>query len=426
MMAPSGSNEPHSAENSPEKTGNPAGSTPGENTRAPGPNPDHSPVKRPGLGAKLLLGGISVLFCLLVLEVAVRFLLGNRVEWETRPFEPFFVSGDYYGALSLDRLAHTREGPRASGYKNIGGLYLHERPKGSWDANGRADFLFDHYLSRYSAKEADRLNNLPKRPLRIYIVGGSLAVGSSATTKEKTWHALLESKLRKALGREDLHVINAAMGAFVSSQERMAFEWAVAPRDPDMVIILNGYNDIHTPISVGVAPGDPLQTGMRYAEAYDTSFTRWFCQQSALARLWWKARTERRLRDYRDRVLGDGEESEVLKTGIVDVYTGNLRWLIKRAKQMGAPVSVFFQPWKSQGGEEIPDAEKPLAAFAQSTASKIVESMKQTESFHDLTGLQPELLGHYTDAVHLDDAGQEILAEAILKRIVADARKIKR
>jgi lysophospholipase L1-like esterase len=102
-----------------------------------------------------------------------------------------------------------------------------------------------------------------------------------------------------------------------------------------------------------------------------------------------------------------------------------MKWLIKRGKQMGAPVSVFFQPWKSQGGEEIPDSEKQLAAFAQSTASKIVETMKQTESFHDLTGLQPELLGHYTDAVHLDDAGQEILAEAILKQIQAVAKKIR-
>ncbi len=413
-MAEVGSNERKTVEN--------PGGIPGEDPKGPSQNPGHSPAKnstkRSGLGAKLLLGGISVLFCLVNLEVAVRFLLGNRVEWETRPFEPFFVSGDYYGALSLDRLAHTREGPRASGYKNIGGLYLHERPKGSWDANSRADFLFDHYLSRYSAKEADRLNNLPKRPLRIYIIGGSLAVGSSATTKEKTWHALLEGKLRKSLGREDLYVINAAMGAFVSSQERMTMEWAVAPREPDMVIVLNGYNDIHTPISVGVAPGDPLQTGMRYAEAYDTSFTRWFCQQSALARLWWKARMERRLRDYRERVLADKDESEILKTGIVDVYTGNMKWLTKRGKQMGAQVSVFFQPWKSQGGGEIPNSEKLLATFAESTATKIVEAMKQTESFHDLTGLQPELLGHYTDAVHLDDAGQEILAEAILKQIL--------
>lgn len=53
-------------------------------------------------------------------------------------------------------------------------------------------------------------------------------MGSSATAKEKTWHALLEQKLRKELARPDIHVINAAMGAFVSSQERMAMEWAVA------------------------------------------------------------------------------------------------------------------------------------------------------------------------------------------------------
>ena len=386
---------------------------------SPPPTPISS--KKTGPLPKIVLGMASVLVCLGFLEGGVRWFLGDRVEWETRPFEPFFVSGDFYGAMSLEKLAKTREGPRAFGYKNAGGIYLHERPKGPWEATGRADFLFDHYLSRYSAKDADKLNESTKRSLRIYIIGGSLAVGSSATAKEKTWHALLEQKLRKELARPDIHVINAAMGAFVSSQERMAMEWAVAPREPDMVIVLNGYNDLHTPVSVGVAPGDPLQTGMRYAEAYDTSFTRWFCQQSALARLLWKGRMERRIREYRDRVLADGEESARIGKGIVDVYVGNMEWLARRGKQMGAPVLVFFQPWKSLDDPSVLPAEKPLADFARETALKIrlaLAKLAQNGDFFDLGLIQSRLTRHYTDAVHLDDAGQEILAEEIFRRVL--------
>ncbi len=377
--------------------------------------------KKARLLPKVLLGLGSVLGCLGLIELGVRWFLGDKVEWETRPFEPFFVSGDFYGAMSLEKLARTREGPRAFGYKNAGGIYLHERPKGPWEANGRADFLFDHYLSRYSARDADKLNDSAKRPLRIYVIGGSLAVGSSATTKEKTWHALLEQKLRKELARPNIHVINASMGAFVTSQERMAMEWAVAPREPDMVIVLNGYNDLHTPVSVGVAPGDPLQTGIRYAEAYDTSFLRWVCHHSSLARLLWKARMERRIREYGDRVLADGEESARISKGIVDVYVGNMKWLVRRGKQMGIPVLVFFQPWKSLDDSTVLPGEKPMADFARETASKIrlaMSKLVQNGSFFDLANIQSSLEKHYTDAVHLDDFGQEVLAGEIFSRVL--------
>src|SRR5581483_11184192 len=57
----------------------------------------------------------------------------------------------------------------------------------------------------------------------VYVLGGSVAQGFSADSKEDTWHAWLERLLRGELGRKDLYVFNAAMGAFVSLQEKLSY-----------------------------------------------------------------------------------------------------------------------------------------------------------------------------------------------------------
>ena len=88
---------------------------------------------------------------------------------------------------------------------------------------------------------------------------------------------------------------------------------------------------------------------------------------------------------------------------------------------MGAPVLVFFQPWKSLDDPSVLPDEKPLADFARETALKIrlaLAKLAQNGDFFDLGLIQSRLTRHYTDAVHLDDAGQEILAEEIFRRVL--------
>ena len=98
-----------------------------------------------------------------------------------------------------------------------------------------------------------------------------------------------------------------------------------------------------------------------------------------------------------------------------------MEWLARRGRQMGAPVLVFFQPWKSLDDPSVLPAEKPLADFARETALKIrlaLAKLAQNGDFFDLGLIQSRLTRHYTDAVHLDDAGQEILAEEIFRRVL--------
>ncbi len=54
------------------------------------------------------------------------------------------------------------------------------------------------------------------------MVGGSVAQGFSASGKTTTWHAVLEGLLRTEIRSDDLYVVNAAMGGFVSFQEKLA------------------------------------------------------------------------------------------------------------------------------------------------------------------------------------------------------------
>jgi hypothetical protein len=54
------------------------------------------------------------------------------------------------------------------------------------------------------------------------------------------------------------------MGAFISTQERLAYYLAASPRGAQIIIILNGYNDLLGSASSGTRPGDPFQLGIRY------------------------------------------------------------------------------------------------------------------------------------------------------------------
>ncbi|MFC1836122.1 hypothetical protein ACFL2Q_15615 [Thermodesulfobacteriota bacterium] len=92
---------------------------------------------------------------------------------------------------------------------------------------------------------------------RVFVIGGSAAYGSGASSTDTRWYMELERLLSKGLKRQ-VRLIPAAMGAYVSTQERMVLELIVLPRRPDCVIILNGYNDLVNCLTYCTRPGDVL------------------------------------------------------------------------------------------------------------------------------------------------------------------------
>lgn len=179
----------------------------------------------------------------------------------SRPYQPYFGFGDFCTVAKQQELEERGLLPR--GYYYQDGHYFWD-PSSESTAATIGDFLYEHYLSRYRAKDIEATD--PAR--RVIVLGGSLAVGSAATSPERSWHAVLERTLAQHFPMRAPLVFNCAMGAFNSTQELLALVLAALPHRPHAVIFLNGLNDIAQPWTHGTRPGDPYNLARAQAKLH--------------------------------------------------------------------------------------------------------------------------------------------------------------
>ena len=77
---------------------------------------------------------------------------------------------------------------------------------------------------------------------RIVIFGGSVAFGAYASEIDKVYFSIIESQLRQR--QVDASITIVAAGAWKSVQELGAWQQYLQSNEPDLVIFLNGLNDI--------------------------------------------------------------------------------------------------------------------------------------------------------------------------------------
>ena len=371
----------------------------------------------------VFLGLISVLVTLAIIEAMARiifFFSGIHTSTNSRVFEPYFVSGDAFENFSNNVFARGDGGPSTYGYEKKYGIYFYMSKDRSLNARSRADFLFNHELSRYSAKEVDKIAEEQPCAIRIVVIGGSAAKGIGASSKDATWHALLEKKLRSELNRLDIFIFNAAMGAFVSAQERIAYDLAIAPRKPDLVINLNGFNDVNLPLKAGVAPGDPLQMGLRYAQVYSSPWFWVLANNSTFFRYIHNKYIDKYLYKHSREIIDDEYWSMNVANNISAIYIENMRYLIYRGKQSGTPTIVVFQPWKliskarriGKWGIKRRD-EVYLQYYIYGRIKDGLQEEEREGKFVDISNIFTEEISNYVDEVHVADKGQRIIAESV-------------
>ncbi len=377
-----------------------------------------------------LLGKALFYFVLavVVLEAGAR-LIGFEPRLYTRPYDPIFVSGHHFAdGVRSERAQGSSGHPRAYGYAaDFMGNYTYrgraEKPR---DQARRTDFLFDHIFSRYDAAQVDEIICNNNNALSIFVLGGSAAQGVGASDREKTWHGVLEGKLRRTFDTDDIHVFNAAIGGFNSLQERLAFHLAVAPRAPDIVLVLDGFNDVVLPLNTASRPGDAYQTGTRYTKFYGNSLLQYLAEVSAFANAVSNHFLYGKINAVRDGVDEDDQLFDAYKTSVVGEYIRNTQAILKNCALNGYPCLVAIQPFRAISHEDtgVPLASPPIISAARfrdiyDTLIEKAGTQRYAENYVDLSRLfsAPDRLGVYTDYVHFNDRGNAILADALLPHV---------
>ena len=372
--------------------------------------------------ATLLVLAVSVV----VAEMVARWVFGLEPLHYRWPYQPLFVTGDYQYLVPNDRLPFAPGGPDSLGYKERGfGFYTSPEAVPA-SSTPLSDFLFSHARSRYPAAEVDRIACAQPDAILIYALGGSVAQGFSASSKETTWHAVLEKRLREKLGRQDVYVFNAAMGGFVSLQERLAFHLAVAPRNATLAIVLDGYNDVIIPANSAVRPGDPWQLGLRFSQFYGDRLLWWLSTRSAILHTLMQNELEADVLAFRQRL----EKDEALFTrharAIAGLYTENMNELLTSCAGRKLACFVAIQPGRAMSAaysgvarDDILPQKRMVALYDR--LKDAVAASPQHDRFVDLTHLfdGADRLALYKDSVHPGDEGQALLGEALVAPTLA-------
>ena len=197
---------------------------------------------------RVLLTCIACLTLIVLDQLAARLIPSFPIDnWEPVPFlgYQFHPPKDLKGTY---------------GYEKQGPLLLFDyetKVSSVWE---RVNRLFPD-ARLISEKKADEL--------RVVVLGGSVSLGTGASSATTRWTHLLASKLEKEL-KKKVTVIRLAQSGFVTTQERLTWYFAGDNIDADVVLTLNGFNDSIFS-ALGVLAGDPYTQVLEYSSQRLTS-----------------------------------------------------------------------------------------------------------------------------------------------------------
>jgi lysophospholipase L1-like esterase len=328
---------------------------------------------------------VGVLLAAMAGEIYCRLKFPGKLD--ERWLDPYTLTG----AFRVHAL-----GPEAYGYRDAGWTHV-------YDSDAKLDGVQARWQPLYPRPVP------PGERRRVFVVGGSVALGDGASTGATRWWRVLEEKLRAALHDDKIDVIPAAMQSFVTTQERITLELYVLPLKPDVVVVLDGFNDAEN-LAFGVRPGDPYNLGTAYTRYDSLGFHVWLslARHSALARWWLERRVAAALHEAN--VHRTPAQLTAWEDSAVNIYRDNVTRMARRCAQESVPCLFFAQPAREltvhhYGGPETP-------------TTRMLARMAATQGVVDLTHLLDARRESYVDVVHFDDGGQQLLADAVLAELV--------
>ncbi len=275
-----------------------------------------------------------------------------------------------------------------------------------------------------------------KQAYRIFLLGGSAVFGSGALSNDRTIAGYMQEMLGKLLPDRGIEVINAGIDGYASNQERILFEEYIIGK-ADMVVVLDGANDIWGPTVLGQGMvGYPYEF-LTYKDIIKNPLGSVFKKMLEKSMLYEKisrrfatlaVRAARRPQhDYSDdSMIGAVKENYFKNIEIIHILAG----------QNGIEAFFFLQPMIFVDKKTLTASERAIRdreinwgymiddarGYFTNSYQKIIDGMQglSAQGIHaySLTGVfEREKGAIYIDAVHFGDRGHKIIAEAIVKII---------
>lgn len=243
--------------------------------------------------------------------------------------------------------------------------------------------------------------------LKIVTLGGSTTDYSYSSIK--SWPQLLHEILEEN-GISNV-VYNGGVCGYSSCQERDKFLRDIIGLKPDLVLSLTGVNDINWTL---VYKDNPY-----YSDYFVNKMVKSICEG----------------------VTEQGNKDDKLRLGLTPVMPDYENWYRNEriirgaANEFGIKFYAFLQPFIFEGNYEMSDFEKNwMKIFLEyglnehpamrmiyegyssfySGAKKLI---KDCDYIFDITNAFDNAVGVYTDGVHCDSSGNELLARAILEKL---------
>jgi len=258
----------------------------------------------------------------------------------------------------------------------------------------------------------------PAGTFRIVCLGASTTFSAEASSNDAVWTHRLQEKLRKEFPGRRIEVINAAVSGYVADDNLRNLRQRVLALDPDLVIYYEANNEI-------VRDTRELAVREGLIGAEESRQPAWTSALSNVSLLFDLAYmnmailTRSRDTGHRtlDRVPADLPNRFV---GVLDQMRQELSarnislvlstFIVKyrrdqdRATQIAnADISFFYMPWMSMDGM--------LDAMDVYNGAILDYGKRMGVSVLDDRTAIPADARHFTDCMHLSDAGNEIMAE---------------
>lgn len=348
-----------------------------------------------GLIKKIIFAGAAILIFLVILEGASR--LYN------------YFQKDSLQSIGREVLAFNVEDLSP---------YVLFRKLPSLEMRGDGDFFYEFDDEKVTGQKAPG-------EYRIFIMGGSVAKGYGASVPEKKFHRLLENLLnenRPPQVKRTYNVVSAGRLGYVSAQELVLLLMGTLDFHPDMVIHLNGFNDIIAVTQYQETPGYPFYfqsmvraiKSVKIGRVLDSAL-----EQSALL-----SNVSQMMKKYKP---GPGNYSSM---NITRHYARNMGQIAQMLRSSGIEAYFFLQPTiydkkiKSPEEQNFIDQRRiqnrqvllntyPLLADSLNRISE--EHQVHWSDFRGVFDGVPEKV--FNDSAHFNDRGQEVLAKAMYEEI---------